>query len=107
MSSNNPMVGTDEIMSFLPLCHIFEQLFTVLAHITVGHIVNFIESPDTVADNMIEISPTVGHAVPRIWEKYYSVIMIRMADATWFKRLIFGTALAIGKKNRSVNARRF
>ena len=98
ITSNNPMIGTDEIMSFLPLCHIFEQLFTVLAHITVGHIVNFIESPETVADNMIEISPTVGHAVPRIWEKYYSAIMIRMADATWFKRLVFYNALNIGRK---------
>lgn len=98
ITSNNPMVGSDEIMSFLPLCHIFEQLFTVLAHITVGHIVNFIESPETVADNMIEISPTVGHAVPRIWEKYFSAIMIRMADATRFKRLVFYMALKIGKK---------
>ncbi len=98
ITSNNPMYDNDEIMSFLPLCHIFEQLFTILAHFKVGHIVNFIESPETVADNMIEISPTVGHAVPRIWEKYYSAIMIRMADATWFKKLVFGTAMNIGKK---------
>ena len=98
ITHNNPMHGTDEIMSFLPLCHIFEQLFSVLAHFTVGHVVNFIESPDTVADNMIEISPTVGHAVPRIWEKYYSAIMIRMSDATWFKRLVFGAALKIGRR---------
>ncbi len=69
ITSNNPMTAKDEIMSFLPLCPIFEQLFTVLGHITAGHIVNFIESPDTVEDNMVEISPTVGHAVPRIWEK--------------------------------------
>ncbi len=102
ITSNNPMFGTDEIMSFLPLCHIFEQLFTVLGHITVGHVVNFIERPDTVTDNMIEISPTVGHAVPRIWEKYYSAIMIRMADATWFKRLIFFSAFKIGKKRASL-----
>jgi long-chain acyl-CoA synthetase len=98
ITSNNPMTTRDEVMSFLPLCHIFEQLFTVLGHITVGHVVNFIESPDTVADNMVEISPTVGHAVPRIWEKYYSAIMIRMSDATWFKRMVFGRALKIGKK---------
>jgi long-chain acyl-CoA synthetase len=56
------------VMSFLPLCHVFEQLFSVLGHITHGFTVNFIESPDTVTDNMIEISPTVGYAVPRIWE---------------------------------------
>jgi long-chain acyl-CoA synthetase len=98
ITHNNPMTDHDEIMSFLPLCHIFEQLFTVLGHFTVGHIVNFIESPDTVAENMQEISPTVGHAVPRIWEKYFSAIMIRMSEATWFKRLVFGVALKIGRR---------
>jgi long-chain acyl-CoA synthetase len=100
--SNNPMYDDDAIMSFLPLCHIFEQLFTILAHFQVGYIVNFIESPDTVADNMIEISPTVGHAVPRIWEKYFSAIMIRMSDATWFKRLVFGAAMKIGKQRATL-----
>jgi long-chain acyl-CoA synthetase len=98
ITTDNPMTTKDEVMSFLPLCHIFEQLFTVLGHITCGHIVNFIESPDTVAENMMEISPTVGYAVPRIWEKYYSAIQIRMSDATLFKRLIFNLALKIGKK---------
>ena len=102
ITSNNPMHDDDEIMSFLPLCHIFEQLFTILAHFDVGYIVNFIESPDTITDNMVEISPTVGHAVPRIWEKYYSVIMIRMADSTWFKRLVFGWAMNLGKKRVSL-----
>ena len=98
ITTDNPMTSRDEVMSFLPLCHIFEQLFTVLGHITCGHIVNFIESPDTVAENMMEISPTVGYAVPRIWEKYYSAIQIRMSDATLFKRLVFSVALKIGKK---------
>ena len=102
ITGENPMSSRDEIMSFLPLCHIFEQLFTVLGHITVGHIVNFIESLETVTENMMEISPTVGHAVPRIWEKYYSAIMIRMADATWFKRLVFGAAMNIGRKRASL-----
>ncbi|MBT8369669.1 MAG: AMP-binding protein [Deltaproteobacteria bacterium] len=102
LTSNNPMYDNDAIMSFLPLCHIFEQLFTVLAHSDLGYVVNFIESMDTITDNMVEISPTVGHAVPRIWEKYYSAIMIRMADATWFKRLIFNWALNIGQKRASL-----
>ena len=98
ITTDYPMTTKDEVMSFLPLCHIFEQLFTVLGHITCGHIVNFIESPDTVAENMMEISPTVGYAVPRIWEKYYSAIQIRMSDATLFKRLVFSVALYIGKQ---------
>lgn len=98
ITSDNPMYDRDEVLSFLPLCHIFEQLFSILGHITVGYTVNFIENLETVTDNMIEVSPTVGHAVPRIWEKYYSAIMIRMADATWFKRLVFGLALKIGRQ---------
>jgi len=98
ITSENPMYDTDEIMSFLPLCHIFEQLFSILGHITVGYTVNFVEGLDTVTDNMKEISPSVGHAVPRIWEKYYSAVLIRMSDATWLKRSVFNLAYKAGKK---------
>jgi long-chain acyl-CoA synthetase len=94
----NPIEQEDEVLSFLPLCHIFERLFSVFVHIAHAYVVNFVEKPDTVADNMIEVSPTVGYAVPRIWEKYASAATIRMSDATWFKRLVFGAALAVGKK---------
>jgi long-chain acyl-CoA synthetase len=79
----------DEVMSFLPLCHIFERLFSVYIQLAAGYVVNFIESPDTVADNMREISPTVGYAVPRIWEKYYSAIYIKMREATHLKKLVY------------------
>ncbi len=102
ITRENPIDDKDEVLSFLPLCHIFEQLFSVLGHITHGYVVNFIESPDTVTDNMIEVSPTVGYAVPRIWEKYLSAVYIRMSDATWFKTLVFGIALKIGKRRASL-----
>jgi len=98
LKSTNPVYDTDEVLSFLPLCHIFERMFSVFVHITYAYTVNFVEKLDTVTDNMTEISPTVGYAVPRIWEKYYSAIVIKMSDATWFKRLVFGLALKIGKK---------
>jgi len=88
----------DNVLSFLPLCHVFERLFTVFIHLKFAYTVNFVEKPDTVMQNMMEVSPTIGYAVPRIWEKYYSNIMIKMADATWIKRFIFNAALKIGKK---------
>ena len=103
ITKDNPMHDKDEVMSFLPLCHVFEQLFSVMGHITHGFVVNFIESPDTVTDNMIEISPTVGYAVPRIWEKYYSAIYIKMSDATWFKRMVFYGALKLGRKRATLS----
>jgi len=98
MYEGNPVQDNDEFLSFLPLCHIFEQLFTIFMNIKFGAIVNFIESTDTVTDNMREVSPTVAYGVPRIWEKYYSGIMIMMSDATWIKRILFQLSLGIGKK---------
>ncbi len=103
ITKDNPVYDTDEVMSFLPLCHIFERLFSVFVHITHGYTVNFIESPDTVTDNMREISPTVGYAVPRIWEKYLSAVYIRMSDAAWLKRLVFGIALKTGQKRATLS----
>ncbi len=102
ITTENPMNDEDEVLSFLPLCHVFEQLFSVMGHITHGYTVNFIENLETVTDNMIEVSPTVGYAVPRIWEKYLSAVYIRMSDATWFKKMAFGMALKIGKKRASL-----
>ena len=87
---------SDNVLSFLPLCHIFERLFTVFIHLRFAYTVNFVEKPATVMQNMVEVSPTIGYAVPRIWEKYFSGIMIKMDDATWFKRLVFKAALKIG-----------
>lgn len=98
MHEGNPVQDSDEFLSFLPLCHIFEQLFTIFMNIKFGSIVNFIESTDTVTENMREVSPTVAYGVPRIWEKYYSGILIMMSDATWLKRLIFHMSLRIGKR---------
>ena len=100
--ADDPVFDTDEVMSFLPLCHVFERLFSVFVHVTHGYTVNFIESLDTVTDNMREISPTVGYAVPRIWEKYLSAVYIRMSDATWLKKLVFGLALKTGKKRATL-----
>jgi long-chain acyl-CoA synthetase len=86
----------DETISFLPLNHVYEQIFDLMVHMTVGHIVNFTENTDTVMTDMQEVSPTLFHAVPRIWEKYYSGIVLKMGDATWFKRSVYGLALKIG-----------
>ncbi|NCO59343.1 MAG: long-chain fatty acid--CoA ligase [Deltaproteobacteria bacterium CG_4_8_14_3_um_filter_51_11] len=102
VTTDNRIYDTDEVMSFLPLCHIFERLFSVFVHITHAYTVNFIENLDTVTDNMREISPTVGYAVPRIWEKYLSSVFIKMSDATWFKKILFGLALKIGKQRATL-----
>ncbi len=87
-----PLYEDDELLSFLPLSHIAERMFSVFLPLRFGYTVNFTESPDTITDNFREISPTVIFAVPRIWEKYYSTVRIKMSNATWFKRMVFRVA---------------
>ena len=91
-----PATRDDETISFLPLNHVYEQIFDIMFHLTIGHIVNFTENTDTVMADMREVSPTMFHAVPRIWEKYYSGIVLKMADATWLKRQLYKVAVKIG-----------
>ncbi|PKN53694.1 MAG: long-chain fatty acid--CoA ligase [Deltaproteobacteria bacterium HGW-Deltaproteobacteria-13] len=88
----------DETISFLPLNHVYEQIFDLMMHMWAGHTVNFTENTDTVMNDLRDVSPTLFHAVPRIWEKYHSGIVLKMADATWLKRNAFNLAFMIGSK---------
>jgi len=56
----------DETISFLPLNHVYEQIYDLMVHLTIGHIINFTENTDTVMADMRDVSPTLFHAVPRI-----------------------------------------
>lgn len=91
-----PMYPDDEMLSYLPLAHIYENLISVFQAIQSGGTVNFVESMDTLAQNLREVSPTVFASVPRIWEKFASMIEIRMADSTLLKKALYRIALLVG-----------
>jgi len=88
----------DEQLSFLPLCHIAERLFSILWPLNSGATINFVEELDTIPENIREVSPTVFFGVPRIWEKFYSTIMIQMKDATRIEQWCFHRAFALGHR---------
>ena len=88
----------DSVVSVLPLCHIAEQMFSLIFPMYVGYTVNFAESVNTLQEDMKEISPTAFLNVPRIWEKMHSNIMIRMQDAIFFKRWIFKSMVPVGER---------
>ena len=76
-----PRAG-DQQLSFLPLSHVAERTFSVFYPLYTGATVNFAESIDTVPENIREVAPAVFFAVPRIWEKFYSSVALRMREAT-------------------------
>jgi long-chain acyl-CoA synthetase len=88
----------DEFLSYLPLAHIYENLLSVFQAIYSGGTVNFVESLDTLAMNLREVSPTIFASVPRIWEKYMSMIEIRMSDSTIVKRALYRLAVRVGMR---------
>ena len=93
-----PVTEEDEQVCFLPLCHILERLISVFIPIGLGSTVNFAESPETVFDNVREVSPHVFTAVPRVWEKVYSRISIMAGEATPLGRFAYRRAVACGMR---------
>ena len=93
-----PIQRGGEQLAFLPLCHVAERTFTVFLPLRSGAIANFAERLETVPDNVREVAPTLFFAVPRIWERFYSGIAIRMKEATWIGRVAYAWALRIGLK---------
>ncbi|UUZ68830.1 AMP-binding protein [Polaromonas sp. P2-4] len=65
-----------ERLSFLPLCHVAERIGGEYMNILLGTVMNFVENPETVFENLREVQPDVFSAVPRIWEKLYSSLAI-------------------------------
>ena len=64
-----------------------------------GTRLNFVENPETVPENVREIAPTVFGAVPRIWEKFYSVVTDPpAARRARLQQLAYKLAIGIGYK---------
>ena len=91
-----PPTPKDLIVTYLPLCHVAERIFSTWTMVGAGPVLNFAESIETVNENLREVQPTIFFAVPRIWEKLHAMSLIKANDASWFKRQIlqFGLALA-------------
>ena len=76
----------DLLVSYLPLCHVAERIFTTWFNAAAGSQVNFAESVDTVVANLREVQPTILFGVPRIWEKVLAQIYSKLFAATRLKR---------------------
>ena len=79
----------DTLLSYLPLCHVAEKIFTLFLPLTAGSIVHFGESIYTIQDDLREVSPTIFLGVPRIWEKIHAGVQVKMQDSSWLKRKLY------------------
>lgn len=88
----------DERMCFLPLCHIAERLGGEYFALYSGAKLNFVENPETIPENVREIAPTVFTAVPRVWEKFYSAVMIALKEAGSLQQGIYAWGIGVGQR---------
>jgi long-chain acyl-CoA synthetase len=93
-----PRFESDECMCFLPLCHIAERMGGEYFSLYTGAKLNFVENPDTVPENVREIAPTVFTAVPRVWEKFYSGVMIALKEAGAVQQAAYAWAIGVGQR---------
>ena len=93
----NSMLGCrqgDELVSYLPLCHMAEQMFSIHIPVSVGATVNFAESLRTVQEDLRELSPQIFFGVPRIWEKFHASIQTKLREAGGMRLALYRRAMA-------------
>jgi long-chain acyl-CoA synthetase len=87
----------DTILSFLPLSHVLERM-TTFSFLYKGATIAYAESIETVAENLLEVRPTIMISVPRLFDKIYAKVMDNVLTQSPLKRKIFFWALKVGKK---------
>ncbi len=89
---------SDEQLAFRPRAHVAGRMFYTFAMIESCSVINLVESLETITSDQQEVAPTIHFAVPRVWEKQYSTIAIKLKEATAFGRLAYNLALSIGTR---------
>jgi len=92
-----PITDKDVLLSFLPLCHVFERMAGYYTAMSCGASIAYAESVETVAENMLEVRPTIVVAVPRLFERIYNRVARMVEKDSPTKRKVFYKAVEIGR----------
>ena len=88
----------DNLLSYLPLSHVAEQIVSVHGPMAFGGTVNFAESLDLLGDNLREVRPHFFLGVPRVWEKIQAKMEAAGAQNSPLKKKIAKWARGKGLK---------
>ena len=97
----------DQVVSYLPLSHIAEQIVSLHLPMQYGGCSWFVESLETLADTLKDAQPSMFFAVPRVWEKMQAKIIAKAAGNSGLKKKIGMWAKGVGLEGgRAVQAGR-
>ncbi len=97
----------DAVLSFLPLSHVFQRLcdYLMFGH---GTTIAYVSAMDEVGEAFRTVQPTIGVAVPRVYEKLYArilgagglkrrlVLWARRVALDWSHRTLAGEPVGTG-----------
>lgn len=92
-----PINESHRVISFLPICHIFERT-SIYYYLTLGCAIYYAESIDKIGVNLTEVKPNYFTTVPRLLEKIFDKIMDKGRDLTGIKRSIFGWSIDLANR---------
>lgn len=92
-----PADKNSNVLTFLPVCHIYERMLHYL-YMYIGCSIHFAESLETIGDNIREVKPDVFTAVPRLIEKVFDKIIAKGEDLTGLKKGLFFWAVRIAEQ---------
>ena len=92
------LTADDDILSYLPMAWVGDNLFSYSQAMVAGFTVNCPESGDTVMNDLREIGPTYYFAPPRVFENMLTSVMIRMEDAGFIKRRLFHYYMGVARR---------
>jgi long-chain acyl-CoA synthetase len=94
----DPLLETDEEVSFLPFAWIGEQMNSFGVAMATVIAVNFPESVETSMDDLKEIGPHFMFGAPRIYETIRSQIWLKIDESYWLNRTFYNYFMKIGEK---------
>ena len=96
--SFDKLTHQEEVLAYMPLAWIGQNIFSYAQWLACGYVVNCPESAATVMIDLKEIGPTYYFAPPRIFEGLLTSVMIRMEDAGAIKRWLFRHFMTVAKR---------
>ena len=88
----------NKYLSLIPLSHSYEHTAGLYLQIDLGSQIYFCEGPEKFSQNLLEVSPTLTTAVPRIFEVIHDRIKIQMKNQNPIIKFIFDRAVKVGVK---------
>jgi long-chain acyl-CoA synthetase len=97
-----PINSSQKVLSFLPLCHIFERVATYF-YISIGVSLYYAESIDALKENIIDVKPHFFTCVPRLLEKIHSGMLAKSKELSGIKKLLYLWAIKVANSPDAEN----